>query len=543
MSYPLFHEHGPSNLPVLMSEEDFRAAYPGETQHVEFKQGIPENKVREAVAAFSNTDGGVVLLGVTNQGSVAGLRADGELIARIHRIVAGVRDPGAYDVWTLRVGEKDVLVLSARRRREGFAQTADGRVLVRRGAMNAPLLGDELSRFLAGRSLARFESTPVVRTLADTDEDLVEAVREAHGWTSTNVAARLHEVGLLERLSDDSPLTVAGALYLLPRPADELGKALIEVFRYRAGETTYDRRTEFTGPAHQQVESAARAVMDELGADVVVLGLHRHELPRVPELVLREAIANAVAHRTYETGRQAIRIELHPDRVTIRSPGGLPEPVTVANMREQSAARNVDVIRVLRRFRLAEDAGMGVDAMQDAMDAAMLERPEFDAGADHVQVTLRLDSAVTPRERAWLTEIEGRGHIHSSDRLLLLHAARGELLTNSSVRQLLGVDSVHARASLQRLRDLGYLQQSGQRGGAHYTLDRDLGPPAGLQLDQEGLRDVIAAMAKDGPITNEQVRERVGLDRTRTLATLTSMVEAGILERHGQRRGTYYTLA
>lgn len=283
--------------------------------------------------------------------------------------------------------------------------------------------------------------------------------------------------------------------------------------------------------------------MDELGADVVVLGLHRHELPRVPELVLREAIANAVAHRTYETGRQAIRIELHPDRVTIRSPGGLPEPVTVANMREQSAARNVDVIRVLRRFRLAEDAGMGVDAMQDAMDAAMLERPEFDADADHVQVTLRLDSTVTPRERAWLTEIEGRGHIRGSDRLLLLHAARGDLLTNSGVRQLLGVDSVHARASLQRLRDLGYLQQSGQRGGAHYTLDRDLGPPAGLQLDQEGLRDVIAAMAREGPITNEQVRERVGLDRTRTLAALTSMVEAGILERHGQRRGTYYTLA
>ncbi len=148
--------------------------------------------------------------------------------------------------------------------------------------------------------------------------------------------------------------------------------------------------------------------MDELGSDVVVLGLHRHELPRVPELVLREAIANAVAHRTYETGRQSIRIELHSDRVTIRSPGGLPEPVTVANMREQSAARNVDVIRVLRRFRLAEDAGMGVDAMQDALDAAMLERPEFDADANHVQVTLRLDSTVTPRERAWLTKIEGR---------------------------------------------------------------------------------------------------------------------------------------
>ncbi len=51
------------------------------------------------------------------------------------------------------------------------------------------------------------------------------------------------------------------------------------------------------------------------------------------------------------------------------------------------------------------------------------------------------------------------------------------------------------------------------------------------------------AMAREAPVTNEQVRERVGLDRTRTLSALTSMVEAGLLERHGQRRGTYYTLA
>jgi len=226
--------------------------------------------------------------------------------------------------------------------------------------------------------------------------------------------------------------------------------------------------------------------------------------------------------------------------VVIRSPGGLPEPVTLNNMREQNAARNVDVIRTLRRFRLAEDAGMGIDVMEDEMEAALLERPEFDADSSYVEVALRIGSTVTPQERAWISEIERRGDIRSTDRVLLVHAARGELLTNGSVRDLLGIDSVHARASLHRLRDLGYLLQRGQRAGAVYSIARGLGPPAGLELDDSALRLVILDIAAGGHVTNEAVRVRTGLDRVHVLSLLNSMVESGELLRYGSRRGTYY---
>lgn len=543
MAYPIFHERGPIDLPAIMDRQTFEQAFAAESLHLEFKQGLPEAKVREAVTAFSNTDGGVILVGVRNDGVVVGVRADGEFTARVHRVVADVRNPGAYDVWTLGVDQKQIVVVSVRRRREGFAQMHDGRVLTRRGAMNVPLFGDDLSRFLAERSLARFETSPVEIRLAAADPAAVENIRRAHGWSADDLPSRFYESGLIERPTGDSRLTVAGALYLLARPGDFVGKCVVEIFRYRDGQPTYDRRTEFGGPLDQQVEQATRALTEELGSDVVVLGVHRYELPRVPEAVLREAVANAVAHRSYENGRQSVRVEVHPDRVLVRSPGGLPEPVTLANIREQNAARNVNVIRVLRRFRLAEDAGMGVDVMQDTMDAAMLEAPRFDADDDHVEVTFRLGSTVTARERAWLNEIEVRGEIRGRDRLLLLHAARGELLTNAGVRELLGMDSVHARAALHRLRDLGYLHQSGERGGAYYTLARELGPPAGLQLDQEGIREVITSMAREGPVTNEQIRDRTGLDRTRTLSALTALVEGGVLTRRGERRGTFYTLS
>jgi ATP-dependent DNA helicase RecG len=232
---------------------------------------------------------------------------------------------------------------------------------------------------------------------------------------------------------------------------------------------------------------------------------------------------------------------VHPDRVTIRSPGGLPEPVTLANIREQNAPRNLTVIQALRRFRLAEDAGMGVDLMEDAMAAALLDPPEFAADESHVAVTLHIGSTVTPQERAWIGEVERRGDIRNNDKLVLIHAARGELITNSSVRRLLGADSTHARAALHRLRDQGFLAQSGTRGGACYVLPKELGPPAGMSMGEGELRALVLQMARQsGRIANEDVRNQTGLDRAQALSLLSALVADGELQSRGKGRGVVY---
>lgn len=543
MSYPTFHEHGPRDMPMATTPDNLAARFPSEGDLIEFKQGVPMEKIAEAVTAFSNSDGGVLLLGVDDVGRVVGITTDGEQQAKVHRAVGLVHNPGRYEIHELVVGERGVLALSVQRRREGLAQMRDGRVLVRRGAMNTALIGDDLMRFVAARSLTRYEATSSGIALEDASQEQVEAIRHAFGWPEESVEQRLIELGLADQSTGGSVLTIAGALYLLPKPSEALGKTYVEIFRYRDDSDVWDRRLQIDGPANEQVVQATHTLMDDLGADVVVIGLHRHELPRIPEEVLREAIANAVAHRVYENARQPVRIEVRPDRVTVRSPGGLPEPITLENIREQNAARNITVIKVLRRLRLAEDAGLGIDVMQDTMEDALLAPPEFAADGAHVEVVLRLGSAVTPQERAWMAEVEKRGEIRSRDKLLLLHAARGELLTNASVRDLLKVDSTHARAALQKLRDLGYLQQSGERGGASYLLAKELSPPSGIQLSATELEDLVVVLATEGRITNERLRARTGLDRGEALALLSRLVKTGRIQRHGERRGTYYTAA
>lgn len=519
-----------------MSVAEFRSAYPGEGQYVEFKSGVSGSQLQDTAVAFSNADGGLVLIGVADDGAIRGRALDAGTADDIHRALQEARDVGRYSLHQLDVEGRLVPVLSVARRREGFAQTSGGVVRVRRGTRDDVLFGAELVRFANERTTARFEATPVTATRDDIDARLRGELARMLGWDRATVG-RLRDAGLLT--GDD--LTVVGALYLLRDPGQVLGKAFVELLRYPDDTTIdYDRREEIRGPIHHVLQATVERLTDELGSELVVLGIRRYELPRLPEVVLREAVANAIAHRSYETSGTAVRVELRPSLVSVRSPGGLPEPVTVDNIREATAARNVTTIHILRRFGLAEDAGRGVDLMQDTMSEQMLDPPRFYDTGHEVIVELPIHSVVSAPERAWLHELEHRGTLSGRDRLALVHAARGEILTNARVRDILNVDAAAARETLKRLRDAHLLEQRGQRGGASYRLADTLKPPAGLRLSPQELDHVVERLAADGPISNQDVRAATGLDRAEALAILDRLVSAGRLRRTGQRRGTRY---
>lgn len=541
MAYTLFHPENRTALPLSLSAEEFVREFPREGDTVEFKSGTGGDQIRASAVAFSNAEGGVILVGVDDRGGVVGRAADAGARDALHTALASARDLGRYEIHSLDVDGSSITVLSVARREQGFAQTADGRVLVRRGTQDQPAFGAELQRLINARSSQRFEATIVDRAPLDTvSGQLLDRIAKAHGWVvPTHSRERLVEAGLV----GGDHLTVAGALYLVTDPGSVLGKAHVEILRYaRDDGVDYDRRDEVRGPLDVQLEDAVRKVTEHLGRELVVLGVRRYELPRIPEVVIRECIANALAHRSYEASGTPVRIELRPSAVRVTSPGGLPEPVTVANIREANAARNLDVIRVLRRLGLAEDAGRGVDVMQDAMQEEMLDPPQFYDRGHAVEVVLPVHSVVTPVERAWLRELESRGNLRPADRLVLVHAARArDDVTNRRIREALHVDRQAAHASLRRLRDTGLLTQQGQRGGARYRLASDLQPPAGLRLSVDELAAVVEDLTASGPVRNADVRRATGLDRAESLAILDRLVREGRLVRSGERRGTRYS--
>jgi len=211
-------------------------------------------------------------------------------------------------------------------------------------------------------------------------------------------------------------------------------------------------------------------------------------------------------------------------------------------MRDQHAARNNIVIRLLRAFRLAEDQGRGVDLIEDVMRDELLAQPAFSATETSVTVTLPVLSGTTPEERAWVQEVETRGTIEERDRVLLVHARRGEVLTNQRVRELLGVGRDSAMLALRRLANADLLERLGERAGTRYRLAGNLAPPAGLRLSRSELSNLVIELASERPVSNQIVREATGLDRQAVLSLLDQLVSAGRLERIGERRGTRYIL-
>jgi ATP-dependent DNA helicase RecG len=528
---------------MVLSAKEFAAFFPGEGRYVEFKQGVSSARVQEAAVAFSNADGGVLVAGVADDGRIVGVAHPGEKTRDIHQALRDARDPGRYDVHELLVDGSTLLVLSVERRREGFSQTSSGAVLMRRGASNVPLLGADLSRFLARHAFESFEMTPTILALPDADPGLLQRLSEAYGWTGVgDVAASLEDAGFVTTESGRQVLTIAGSLLLLPDPAALGGRPYIDIRRYTGDDPDPDKVWEIRGPVDHQVEQATSDILGELGSVSAIVGVQRVEMPRLPQRVIREAIANAVAHRSYEHAGTAIRVEIRPTHLTVTSPGGLPEPVTIENIRYQQAARNDRLLGALRRMGLAEDLGKGIDRMEDDMAAELLQPPEFEDDGSFFAVSLRLGGAVTPRERAWVRELIHSGRLDARAAVIVVAVAREGAVGNSEVRSLLDVDSVQARSILQALVAEGVLVQQGERGGAQYLIAPDLGVPARIRHTDAELEGIALSLAQHGPVTNAQLRERSGLDRQEARAVLRRLVDRGELVQLGAKRGTRYVL-
>ena len=539
MPYPPFHPER-QEIPLTMSLGEFKRDFPEESDHVEFKQGVSRKQLQDTVVAFSNAQGGVILIGIADNGDVVGKPYDSGTVDSIHQVMRDVHDPGRYSLHQVLVEDKSVVVVSIARRQEGFSQSSNGVVRIRKGTRDEPLFGATLQHLINERAARRYELTQTSLAVDAADPDLLRNLQEKFGWATDQVEERLVETGY----AIDGRLTVSGTLLLSDDPGQVLGKSHVELLRYRADDSVdYDLRLAIRGPVPAQLEQALQRTLDELGTELVVLGMRRYDLPQVPPVVIREAIANALAHRSYELDRTPVRIHIRPSSVSILSPGGLPEPVTVENIREATAPRNVDLIAALRRYGLAEDAGRGIDVMEDTMLEEMLDPPRFEDNGHEVIVTLPVRSAVAPVERAWIRELERRGTLRGPDRLVLIHGARGETLTNARVRDILQTDEGTAREILQRLRDTGFLEQRGTRGGATYHLEGSLAPPAGLRLGPVELADLIETMATEGPISNADVRAATGLDRSEVRAILAKLVKEGRVLQSGQRRGTRYRAA
>jgi predicted HTH transcriptional regulator len=318
----------------------------GAAVHTPEQEGLADE-----MAAFANTQGGVLLLGVDGTTrDIEGLPYS--KLDDVERYVLEICDdlvapPLNAIIIRLEVPDStgtNRAILKVEIPHSLFVHQSPGGYFRRLGGSKREMAPDLLARLFQQRSqarLIRFEEQAVPST---TPQDLREDLwRRFTARSGEEAAVVLQKRGLL--VQDDMGVlraSVAGVLMCSEHPERHLPGAFIEAVHYRGvhQDSNYQRRAQrICGSLDDQIRQAMWFLdqTQSVGAKKVP---HRVEYPQFSERAVFEAIVNAVAHRDYSIHGSKIRFFLFNDRIEIYSPGALPNTVTVETLPLRQATRN-----------------------------------------------------------------------------------------------------------------------------------------------------------------------------------------------------------
>ncbi len=211
------------------------------------------------------------------------------------------------------------------------------------------------------------------------------------------------------------------------------------------------------------------AILDDLPK---AFGLEEHALQRsdtpiIPQRALREALVNALMHRSYrmqapmQVIRYANRLEIRNPGFSLKSPEHLGEPGSVP--------RNPAIASVLHETRFAETKGSGIRAICESMDKAGLTPPLFDSDRNRDEFVTRFffHHFLGEDDIRWLAQFKDL-HLSDEEARALVVVREAGLIDNATYRSLNKVDTLAASTALRRLRDIGLLAQQGRGSATRY---------------------------------------------------------------------------
>jgi ATP-dependent DNA helicase RecG len=356
----------------------------GESSGVEFKRDVLGNHaLAKELVAFSNLSGGMVLLGVEDDGSISGLtRPDLE-----EWVMTACRDkirPGIipfFEIVRDIEPEKDVAIVRVTRGFDVHSLWHNNRntYYIRVGTQSREPSPEELGRLFQQRGTFRAELRQVSgATLADLDRrrlrDYFSRFHPHAAPPDEDEAAWKILLVNTEIMTEDS-VTVGGMLLFGKTPNRFLPQAGIDAVAFPGTEKDYAARERagLRGPMtplldasgavveNGLVEQALEFVRRNTPVTAVLENGRRIEKPAYPAEVIREGIVNAIIHRDYLLSGTDIELAVYSDRLEIISPGRLPNGITPERMRTGCrVARNQLLKDVMGDYGYLEHMGMGI---------------------------------------------------------------------------------------------------------------------------------------------------------------------------------------
>jgi ATP-dependent DNA helicase RecG len=290
------------------------------------------------------------------------------------------------------------------------------------------------------------------------------------------------------------------------------------------------------------VTAAEQHAMTAMRKSALIEGPLRRDIPEYPQVALREAIANAVAHRDYSpfVRGTAIDVKMFADRLEIRSPGGLHGNVTLDNIEEEHSTRNARLMRLMEDLHIVENRGSGIKAMLRALRDANLEPPSFDDRRASFLVTFRNHTLMSPEAIRWLNQFATLP-LNDRQRVALVYLRQHDRIANADYRRLNRVESLLAGQELRGLVEAGLVEQEGVGRSTKYALKvaREAPGPEPERPPTDEDR-ILAHVRAKGAITNRETQTLLGVNSDRAHYLLRKLTDAHSLIATGTGKGRKY---
>lgn len=540
--------------------------------------GLPRT-VGESVSAFANGAGGTLILGLAEADAfrpVPGFKAtairdalavlcNDEMEPPIRSGIEIVPFEGAEVVY-LDIPPVDPLLRPCHIRRKGAYSGS----YIRGGDGDRLLTAYEVTQMLSNRAQPTDDAQVVTgATLDDLDHEAVAALlrrlrsRVGRAFQDVDDTRALVRAGAAAK-DDDGVVrpTLAGLLclgvfpqQLVPQlfisfvalPGLSLGDAMEDGTRFLDNVTC-------DGTIPQMLDTVLTALRRNMRTAAVIRGMGREDRYDYPVEVIRELVVNAVLHRDYSPGSRGtqVQVELYPDRLVVKSPGGLYGSVVPSQLgvEEVSSTRNATLARLLSDMPdadgmpVSENRGSGLPRVMTRLRKAGMSPPRFDVAPGHVHVTVPQHALLDPPTVEWIARITNAAL--TDEQHIALALMRNTGAVSNEMLRAWGIEPHAATTALRGLVDLGLALKLGGRRYATYELvedpDRrlDLGPlvpVAGVgtarrrRIESE-LQAVIEAI-RAGHVTVRAISERLGLSYPTTTRRINALLESGRIDATG----------
>ncbi len=466
--------------------------YFGEGKNIEFKREIPQrhDKFLKDIIAFSNCTGGKVILGIedrTNRVYGIGEANPFRLADDISNMISDACTPQINpDITIQTLDGKTVLVIdiapgkfrpyylksagkeaSAYIRINGTSRVADMRMLQELELEGQRIYYDTMQEI--GMEYSEETAKKLCESMKEVALSSCKTEEEKAGVPDMTIA-KLEDMGFLCRMGRDYVPT--HAFNLMTENRMKHAKIQCALFKGTSRDEFIDRK-EFRGPIYEQIEEAYQFVLRHINMSAQINGIVRRDVYELPVRAVREAIINAVTHRSYMDD-SCVQVSVYDDRMEVLSPGMLYGGLDLeAALEGKSKCRNAAVSEAFHYMKLIEAWGTGLGRIRNSCREYGLKEPVIDEFGDGFRVVFfrkEMEENQDEIRKSGNPEIRKSGNpaLPDTELFIIKYIRENDQCTTAEIAGLLDITSRRVRGILGSLVKKDVLRKVGNARNTIY---------------------------------------------------------------------------